>query len=487
MSDRLKVVLATEGTYPYYRGGVSTWADILIKRLDDIDFRILAIMMHPYITINFRLAPNVKELINVPLWGTEEPTEYISGLTFSEIFSRKLKTHDNVIKEVVEIIRNITLAIYSRNPDISRIGSYLLRLYEIFEEYDYRTVFRSRYMWDTFYETTLSYYKEREEKPTVYDIVESLRWIYRFFISLLSPVREADIYHSSAAAFCGLPCIIAKLKKGSKFLLTEHGIYVREQYLFASREKMQPRTKEFFQGLIRLVSKLNYYYADQVSPVCAHNKRWEIKFGTPESKIQVIYNGIDTEHYRKMNVERPDRPTVVMVARVDHLKDVETFIKTCDIVRKKIPDVLFKIYGPIVEKDYYEKCLKLVSELNLNNNFVFGGLSYTPEISYNEGDVIVLTSISEAFPFAVLEAMACEKVVISSDVGGTREVLEGHGFIIKPKDFQAFAEKIIYVLEHPAEAAEIGVEARQRVLSGFRIEDMIKNYRETYLRLSGRS
>ncbi len=484
MSDRLRVVLTTEGTYPYYRGGVSTWAHILIKKLDDIDFNILAVMMHPYITINFDLPKNVTELINVPLWGTEEPTEYISGLTFSEIFTRKLKTHDDTIKTVTEIIRDITVAIYNKNPDLPAIGGHLVRLYDIFREYDYRTVFRSKHMWEVFYETTLDFYKDREEKPSIYDVVESLRWIYRFFISLLSPLKEADVYHSSAAAFCGLPCIVAKIKQGTKFLLTEHGIYVREQYLFASREKMQSSTKEFFQGLVRLISKLNYYYSDQVSPVCAHNMRWEIKFGTPEEKIKIIYNGIDTDHFRKMHTERESRPTVIMVARIDHLKDIETFIKTCSVVKEKIPDILFKIFGPVVEKDYYEQCKNLVAELDLSGNFIFGGLSYTPELAYNEGDVVVLTSISEAFPFAVLEGMACEKVVISSDVGGTAEVLEGHGFIIKPRDYRSFAEKIIYVMEHPAEAAEIGIEARQRVLNGFRIDDMVSNYRATYHSLS---
>jgi glycosyltransferase involved in cell wall biosynthesis len=486
MAERLKVVLTAEGTYPYYRGGVSTWSDILVKKLDDIDFRILAIIMHPYITINFKLPSNVIELINVPLWGTEEPTEYVSGLKFSEIFSRKLKNHDEVTETVTFIMQKITHAIFHKNPDLAEIGNDLVKLHDIFQEYDYRTVFRSERLWEFFYETTLDFYKDTEEKPTVYEIVESLRWLYRFLISLLSPIREADIYHSSAAAFCGIPCVIAKIKKGIKFVLTEHGIYMREQYLFASREKMPVRTKDFFHGLISLVSKLNYFFADQVSPVCAHNKRWELKLGTPEEKIKVIYNGIDTDLFRKMNIPRNTRPTVVMVARIDHLKDIETYIKTCSLVKQKIPDILFKLYGPVVEEDYHQKCKELVADLHLDGNFKFEGLSFATEVANNEGDVIVLTSISEAFPFAVLEGMACEKVVISSDVGGTREVLEGYGFIIRPRDSHAFAEKIIYVLEHPAEATEIGIEARQKVLNGFRIDDMVKSYRHTYYDLVGR-
>jgi len=273
MADKLKVVLTTEGTYPYYTGGVSTWADTLIRNLDDIDFRILAIMMHPYISIKYKLPPNVLELINVPLWGTEEPTEYISGLTLSEIFIRKQKRHHRIIEIVTDIINDITMSILHRKANLLEIGQNLVRLHDIFKEYDYRTVFRSKLVWNTFYNLNLEFYKERQVKPSAYEVVESLRWLYRFFISILSPLREADIYHSTAAAFCGLSCIIAKLKKGSKFFLTEHGVYIREQYLYASRQKLSDCTKEFFLGLISLVSQLNYFFADQIMPVCNHNKR----------------------------------------------------------------------------------------------------------------------------------------------------------------------------------------------------------------------
>jgi len=116
------------------------------------------------------------------------------------------------------------------------------------------------------------------------------------------------------------------------------------------------------------------------------------------------------------------------------LKDVETYIRTCGAVKKRIQDIQFKLYGPVVDSEYYGKCKALADKLNLNGSFVFAGETTTPEIANNEGDVVALTSISEAFPFAVIEAMACEKVIVSSDVGGTKEVLEGYGYVVKPKD-----------------------------------------------------
>jgi glycosyltransferase involved in cell wall biosynthesis len=330
----------------------------------------------------------------------------------------------------------------------------------------------------------LQYYKDiNEDIPTVFDMIEGLRYLYRFFISLLPDLPFAQVYHSSAAAFCGLSCIIAKKKYGSKFILTEHGVYIREQYLAASRNQMPFRTKEFMMGLITVISKLNFHFADVVSPVCDYNSRWEKKWGVDEKKIQTIYNGIDTNKFQQFDVEKEDdRPIVVMVARIDPLKDIETFIKTAQLVAKEIPNVLFKLYGPMVDEKYYHHCQKLADELQLNENFVFAGSTSSPEIAYNEGDVVMLTSISEAFPFVVIEAMACEKVVISTDVGGTKEVLQDFGFVIKPKDYQEFADKVIYILKNPDVAGDMGRDAREFILNGFTIEDMVDNYGKLYKR-----
>jgi glycosyltransferase involved in cell wall biosynthesis len=550
--------------------------------------------------MKFELPPNVTGLINVPLWGTEEPTEHLSGLRFSEIFVKKLKPDLAIRDRLKEIMGRIVCSIYSTDGDLEATGKDLVEFHHIFQEYDYRNIFRSKWMWEFFYDLFIQlndksplfsslefkadvsaqalwtsfrkrwpelcrtekteaieklnglvrfprlyeiltrgprgtkpdreletlaaetapwrksalsrvplpeqtrvmklnrlllektfpdqcprYAEKAEVIPSVYDAVESLRWLYRFFITLLPPYPAADVYHSSAAAFCGLPCIIAKLKYGSKFLLTEHGIYVREQYLYASRERMDLHTKRFLMGLIGLISRLNYFFADQISPVCGYNTRWETRFEDTAAKIKVIYNGIDTDRFRRISVERDERPTVVMIARIDPLKDIETFIRTCAEVKKKIPDVLFKLYGPQVDDAYFQKCQDLIAELKLEENFVFAGMTSTPEIANNEGDIVLLTSISEAFPFSVIEGMACEKVIISSDVGGTREVLEGYGYVVQPKNHREFAEKVIHAFEHPDLSAEMGIEARQRILNGFRTKDMIDSYRETYYSLAG--
>ena len=484
--SRIKVAWTGEGTYPYMAGGVSVWADILIHELKNIDFVLIPIQMHPYVKLKFDIPPNVVNIINVPLWGAEEPIEYVRNVNFSSIYESKVRTDasDNIDK-IKPIIILLLDHIFRKKEDLDALGEAIVVFYEYFHEFDYYQTFRKEELWNIYKNYVVEYYKDVEEDiPTVFDMAEGLRYLYRFFISLLPELPEAHIYHSSAAALSGLSCIVAKKKFGSKFLLTEHGVYIREQYLAASRNQMPYRSKEFLMGLITLVSKLNFHYADIVSPVCNYNARWEKKWGVDEHKIQTIYNGIDTNKFLKFNVEKEtNRPIVVMVARIDPLKDIETFIRTAQIVAKEIPNVLFKLYGPMVDEKYYKYCESLIKKFDVENNFSFAGSTSSPESAYNEGDVVMLTSISEAFPFVVIEAMACEKVVVSSDVGGTKEVLENYGYVVKPKDYKEFADKVIYVLRNPEIAQQMGLDARESILNGFTIEDMVANYSRVYKRL----
>jgi len=482
---RIRVCWTGEGTYPYATGGVSTWADLLVHNLKNIDFIIMPIQMTPFETLKFSLPENVIDLIAVPLWGSEEPVEYIKKMSFAKIYANKVKTNNSQhAKKFIPILINLLEHIYRLKDNMDELGEDLYQFYEYFQKYDYYETFKKEEVWYAYRDFYIDKFKdEKENIPTLFDMIEGLRYLFRFFISLLPTLPYADIYHSSAAAFCGLPCIIAKKKFKSKFLLTEHGVYIREQYLAASRNQMPYRTKEFLMGLITTVSKLNYHFADEIAPVCDYNSRWELVWGAKKEKIKTIYNGVDVDRFRAIEVEKNSRPTVVMVARIDPLKDIETFIYAANLVKKEIDNVLFKLYGPVVNKEYYERCQNLIKELNLEENVIFAGKTNKVELAYNEADVVMLTSISEAFPFVVLEAMACEKVVIATDVGGTKEVLEGYGYVIKPKDYNEFAKKTIYILKNPQIAKEMGKDARERVLIGFTIEDMIENYERTYKRL----
>ncbi len=66
---KFTVLKTTEGTYPFHGGGVSTWCDVLLQNLPDIDFKLMAVMMNPFLRQRYDLPDNVVELIGTPLWG----------------------------------------------------------------------------------------------------------------------------------------------------------------------------------------------------------------------------------------------------------------------------------------------------------------------------------------------------------------------------------------------------------------------------------
>jgi glycosyltransferase involved in cell wall biosynthesis len=110
-------------------------------------------------------------------------------------------------------------------------------------------------------------------------------------------------------------------------------------------------------------------------------------------------------------------------------------------------------------------------------------VKYFPEVSYSEikehisrAAVIALPSFAEALPMTWLEAMAMEKPLVTSNIGWAKEVMLNGvtGFTENPKDHKAYAEKILYLLDNPCEAAEMGKAARDRVKKKFSTEVVVK-------------
>ena len=201
-------------------------------------------------------------------------------------------------------------------------------------------------------------------------------------------------------------------------------------------------------------------------------------------KIEVIYNGID--HTVFTPAEKPKHlqgiPTVVAAARIFELKDIITMIRSCDIVRKVIPNVKYLVYGDKkAVPEYTLECENLIDELNLRDNFVLAGFHEKPHLLYSEGDISILTSISEGFPYTVLESMSCGIPVISTDVGGVTEALDDKcGFICKPKDYVEIGNRVIELLQNEPLRIKMGIYARNKVIENFTIGKFIHKYEIAY-------
>ena len=91
--------MTAEGTYPFALGGVSTWCDALLRGTPEIRYTLLPLMMNPHIDFKYDLPSNVRRMISVPLWGIEEPAEYIKEIPFAHLYVQKGNTPESLVEE----------------------------------------------------------------------------------------------------------------------------------------------------------------------------------------------------------------------------------------------------------------------------------------------------------------------------------------------------------------------------------------------------
>ncbi len=493
----LSVLLCTEGTYPFAGGGVSVWCDILCKELPQVSFTLLTITGHPNVAPKYELPPNIRKLIHIPMWGTQEPAEYIlANVPFAEIHARKGRTTDSVIEaEFVPLLRQFLQGMEAPESEGTRCGRTIYEMWRYFQRYDWNVTWKSEPAWRAFVQEVLRPYEERpedflpDEVPSLYDLTTAMRWMYNFLMPLNAPIPVTDVVHTTIAGFAGLAGIIAKQAYGTPFLVTDHGVFIRERYISISAAPFTFFAKRFLIQMSGLISRLNYMHADLVSPVANFNRRWETRYGADAAKIETIYNGIDPDVFvpKPKPPKTANRPTAVAAARVVPIKDIETMIRSAAVARESIPDVYYLVYGSLTaDPTYVEKCHKLIADLNLEGIFEFGGFHSKPAEIYTEGDISVLSSISEGFPYTVLESMSCARPVVATDVGGVREALEGFGIVVPPRDPEALGQGVVTLLQDDELRFELGRKAREQVLLRFRISKAMDAYWELYQRLATR-
>ena len=116
-----------------------------------------------------------------------------------------------------------------------------------------------------------------------------------------------------------------------------------------------------------------------------------------------------------------------------------------------MPRVKFVLYGkaPKGNEWYEDRCRNLRDGLGLKETVIFAGFAASAEAAYNGGDFAILSSISEGFPFSVVEAMLCGRTVVGTDVGGVSEALEGCGLVVEPRNPAQMAEACLLLLRNP--------------------------------------
>ena len=199
----------------------------------------------------------------------------------------------------------------------------------------------------------------------------------------------------------------------------------------------------------------------------------------PAGKIAIVPNGLDLARFAAHPVAgRPRR--VVVVANLRPEKGHDVLIEAAVPVLRRFPDARFEIVGAGPERP---KLVARADARRVAHAFSFLGHCEDVAARLAAADIFVLPSRSEAFPNAVLEAMAAGLPIVASGVGGVGELIEEGqtGMLVPPDDPGSLADRLSALMAEPTLGARLGTAARAHAQAHYSFDRMVGAFEGIYL------
>jgi len=458
----VRILFATEGTYPSIMGGVSTWCDQLVRGLEDQAFHLVEVTGPLPTKPAYRLPGNVVDLTPVHLWTPRPGRRAGRTVRTSERFEAGL-----------EALLRFT------DDDLVAFGDGLLALARLGAHVDLWSWFQRPAAW---HQVHASMERLLGEPPPLAEVAVGLNWLRGTLVPLLDVPPRADQAHTTSNGLSAIPAWIAAKEHSIPLMLTEHGLYLRERYLSLSSEDNPPGVKLLRSRFYRALAQLMYAEADLIVSVSEFNRAWQIQLGAPVERTRVVYNGVAPSAFPDGGDEPQNDPTVAWVGRIDPIKDLETLIMSFEHVKAASPNARLRLFGPVPKGNerYHARVAGLVHDLRLDQNVTFEGPVTPVHHAYHASDLVALSSISEGFPYVAIEAMMCRRPVVATEVGGVGEAVGAFGRMVEPRNPGEMGAALSELLLDGPLRKELGAGARERALTLFTLDRMYSGYRRLY-------
>lgn len=470
----MTVCMVAEGCYPYVVGGVSSWIDSMIRTFPEYDFKVVAVLSDRSYRGKFayELPENLVSVTEVYLNDSD--------------FTQATRNHRNRLR-LSSKEKSALNALVSGDDD---------RWDDIFELFKRKVSVNDLLMGEDFFNAVKRIYMKGSTDAVFTDFLWTMRSMYLpLFFALETELPEADMYHCAATGYSGVIGAMAKYFYHCPLLVSEHGIYTREREEEIIRaDWVKGGYKDIWIRQFRKMSQLAYDRADLITSLYGYARQLQLELGAPVDKTVVTPNGIDESKY----VSIPGKPdedrgfTVFgAILRIAPIKDVVTLIRAFSLAKRKRYDIKLYICGPWDEEaEYARSVFDMVKDMGLSD-VVFTGRVNTPNY-IGRMDCLVLTSISEGQPLTILEGFAAKKPCIATDVGDCRGLIYGEagdrhgraGIITHIMHAEETADAMVTIHDNREAAEQMGENGYERLMDGFRLDDMKARYAGIYGRFA---
>jgi glycosyltransferase involved in cell wall biosynthesis len=278
-------------------------------------------------------------------------------------------------------------------------------------------------------------------------------WKAYFFSRKLLRQREYNLIHAFFSVPCGFLALLFKWRYKIPYIVSLRGADVPG---YSDRFAL---VYKFLTPLIRLVWK----NADEVISNSEGLKELARKT-SPNQKIGIIFNGVDTEKFQSSKEMRNLQTfKVLCISRLTARKGIGYLIEAIGILCDKYPFLKLKIVGEGDSKVLLEK---QTEELGLNNTIEFRGRVRHDRLPgiYSGSHVFVLPSLNEGMSNTMLEALSSGLPIVATNTGGTKELVEDglNGFIVRMKNKKDIADKLEKLMLDRDLCQRMGAKSREK-------------------------
>lgn len=280
--------------------------------------------------------------------------------------------------------------------------------------------------------------------------------IREFHEILMNENPDVVIVHNSELIYAAVK--YKKVAKSTKIIFVEH----------------EPNhSKTFFE---KIISK---YAAKKADTVICLNQSYKLELTEKynyKANVVVVPNGLNTDRFQR-NTELSSIKTIGMAARLVDTKDHANLLRAFSRLLSQHPELTLKIAGI---GDKHKHLLGLAEQLKIEKNVQFVGLLDESGMIefYNSIDLCVHATLSETLSTSILQAMSCEKIVITSDIENNRLLIEDgvSGVLYKNNNSEDLFLKMTKVVNNVDEYKSMGVVARKKVIDEYSNILMSNNY-----------
>ncbi len=257
----------------------------------------------------------------------------------------------------------------------------------------------------------------------------------------------------------------------------------------------QVHTRRTTRWTVAACAKLSRWVPDRIVTVSRAAQDLHVAAGYDRDKFVFIPNGFDVTTFSPdAAVRREARAelglpgstiAIGMVARVDPMKDHPNFIRSAALLAGRLPEARFLLCGPGTTPQNADLA-RLLAEHGVRDRFhLLGNRTDVPRVM-NALDICTLSSLGEAFPLAIGEAMSCGVPCVVTDVGDSAYLVGGTGRVVPPRDPAALAGAWEAVARlDPDARRRLGLAARDRITRHFALARVVEQYTDLYRRALG--